>query len=261
MSDASLPSFPTARASNGRPRGAPLFFLALLAGLGVHAAALVLLRVGLEPARPIPLPPPFVSYRAAQGGESAHDEALTMVLDPEPVFLQTAKNFSARALQDPTAHPPSVFSPYAANVTLPDTDFRLASDASGQPGTPREALRPQPWNFMLTLGRAPDHAQPLESRGARLKVMRMESGANPAAAPTVVANITWPAALAPASGNTLWSPANYSLLFGPTGMVGEPLLVSSSGNDTVDEDLSKKLHDWFTRHTLPPGSYEVVIGP
>jgi hypothetical protein len=43
--------------------------------------------------------------------------------------------------------------------------------------------------------------------------------------------------------------------------VGAPILTNSSGNDTVDQYRHDQLDDRFRHHPLPPGTYQIVVGP
>jgi hypothetical protein len=239
---------------HGHPRGLPAFLLALLIAVGAHLGVFALLR---WPAPPAPAPrelPALVHYvQAGNAGQAqAMSEAETFS-DPELLYTLTR-----RAALTPATLPQTTLQPYALQPTADEVDRTLGqiSTAPALTAHAADALKPEQWDALHSMGQSPSTRAPLPARGARLRVTM--AGARS------VKDITWPPELAPDAGGSLWQPANFLLLFNAAGLVGEPQLDSvakADENPKVDEDIRKKLSDYFRLHPLPPGSYTVEIGP
>ncbi len=260
MSDAA-PSLPAtdARTRNGRAHGLPVFLLALLIGVGAHVAALGIFSVRISPPVPPEAPPSFINFtKAADPRQDKLMREAAEIFDPRNAYLPTDRNYASQDVRTAPPAQPLVFKADANNVVQAPTrqNFQLLRSSGSQPAVPDDALKPAPWDFMGALGRAPDASAKPAPHGALLRVIPQQSRAGASA----VQQITWPADMAPKAGNARWQPATFTLVFQNIGLIGEPVIVTSSGVQAVDDDLRAKLKDWFRRHPLPAGYYTVEIG-
>ncbi len=259
---ASLPP-PPSRPRNGRAHGLPIFLLALLIGVGAHIAVLTVFSLHVTPPMPPEAPPSSVNFYA-RAGDAEQDKLMreeAEIFDPRNIYLPVSHNNSARDVGTTPPLQPLVFKADAGQA-LPSHDdergnFHLLGSSGNQAATPGDALKPAPWTFMNALGMAPNTGVPLPAHGAQLRIVPEQSGPGTAG----VRNVTWAADMAPKAGNAQWQPARFSILFTNIGMIGEPVMLKSTGVSAVDDDLRAKLKDWFGHHPLPPGSYSVEIGP
>jgi len=261
MSAAELPARP------GRPWELPPFLLALLIGVGAYLGALTLFRWPAEVAPPSREPAPFVHY--AQAGNTAQAAVMReqeMFSDPQLLYMLTPHNFAQRAANAPAPRPQPVLQPFALQPSADDVGLNMSSLSSraAQVAAPTEALKPEQWDPLHTMGQMPNSRSPLPPRGARLRIDRQQAGAGTA---NSTLEITWPTSMAPNAGSAFWQPVNFMLHFNASGLVGDPQqdgslsITHADDNPKVDEDLRKKLGGYFRLHPLPPGYYTVEIGP
>jgi len=261
VSDAtpSLPA-PTAHPRNGRSHSLPIFFLALLIGVGAHAAALFLFTWKTAfPASP-PAPRAFVHFTKASNPEQDKIRSQEAeIFDPQLLYSPTARNYATREVGNNPSPQPRVFTADASQAlpTPSAENFSLRGSSNSQSATPADALKPASNNFLGAFGQTTPTGSALPARGALLRIQPQQTGAGAPAAK----DITWPTTMAPKAGNVLWQPATFNLLFVPTGLMGEPTTEISSGVQAVDDDLRAKLKDYFSHHSLPPGYYTIQIGP
>lgn len=251
------------------PRGRPFFQLALLAGLLLYVVAVSVVRINTPAIEPVRFPPVYVHYSigpTAAAGAALREQAL--LFDSEPLFLPTTWNFASHAAHPLKISPRPVFPDFPAHVdpTGQDNPGGVFAQNSVRPEvSPLTTLQPGQWDVLGVFGQAPSLAPRLPERGAFLQVTRLDSSNDPAARPgRLVLEEIWSAAEAPKSTlnlQALWGPATFLVLFSDTGPVGEPLLVNSSGIYAVDDDLRARLDARFRHRPLPPGTYQVVIGP
>lgn len=238
--------------------GLPFFLLALLAGLLAHFAGFMLFRVRTEPAEVLNFPKPFVQYLGKTG--ASNDPVLreqALLFDTEPLFLPTPWNFAAQEGRRAPVGLRPLFDAFAVDVAVSESDFHLRPPVPASDLNTLALLRVQRGNSMGTFGQAPALTAALPARGARLSVTRLD-----ARAPGVsVLEEDLPTSAAPPAGDALWGPTTFLLLFSAGGPVGAPILTNSSGNDTVDQYWHDQLDDRFRHHPLPPGTYQIVVGP
>jgi hypothetical protein len=253
----SLPA-PDVRARNGQLHRVPAFLLALLAGVGLHLAALALFHFNIPSPAPRDTPAPFVHFtKAADADQDKLMRQADAIWDPRLVYTPTARNYAARPVEAAAQPSPRVFQG-DAGAALPSAKENINRIASSgvRPVSPSDALKPTQWDFLSAIGQTASASPQPPSHGPQLRVTPQQAGAEAA-----VMEVTWDASMTPKTSNARWQPASFLLVFSQTGLAGQPLLEHSSGVTEVDNDLSVKLRQWYSRHRLPAGYYSVEVGP
>ncbi len=240
------------------------WWLAALAILFVVAALGALLRpVGgrrLATAPAVSAP----KVKVAVGDRLLQEQAT--IFDPTPLFLPTKWNASQRPLPAAVQRQPGqVFKPYRAKLIYGEAGPALTKIADDlQPKTPLDLLRQPSRDPFLGFDRQDVPLKPLPSRLGMVEVRRIDGGEIqvPGADPVKVLmrpleeNVTLPA------GRLDWRPPVFLVDVTVGGLLGRPVIVSSSDIEEVDsflrEYISKTLR---LGELLPPGIYQVVVGP
>ncbi len=259
------------RAGNGASGSRPIFLMAVVIAVAVHAGALFIFRVGpaTTPAQAAPRPHIFYALEDKSGVPSLVEQQAKLN-DLEPIFLPTSRNYATGANALPRPPGPLLFQPYTSNVTPAEADFRPPNEALAAAGGPAQILQIGHWDFLGTFGTDAAPAKKLAPRGAHLTVTRLGPGLTSATAGPAgvkVIDEDWPVDLRPPAGEARWAPAHFLLLFTEAGPVGQPLLQpppqleAADDVEAVDDFLRARLDERFRRRPLPAGAYEAVIGP
>lgn len=198
--------------------------------------------------------PPFV--RLSGAGRAAGDRVLqerSEFFDPTPLFLPTPRNAGQGGLPPKlVAQPGQVFRDFPAKpgigqATLPPYGTDVVSAPEGLADVMSRANEAP----FAGLGETGQPARRVEPRAAFIEVKSMQG--------RVVLRIPVAAAPVPRAD---FSPMEFMANLNPAGLVGDPLLVSGSGVEEVDNFF----RDYLVRSVrlgekLAPGAYRVLIGP
>lgn len=195
---------------------------------------------------------PRIYVSGVNGNQLLADEA--DLVDPSPLFFPTGRNYGQNAV--------------AANLRrLPDEGFRNFEPryrfSDQNPGNfGREAVSvPDRLADVLEQGAAVPFAgigevdrvrRPLPERNGFIEVKTLQDGV--LVHESVVENSGFP------TGD--FAPMEFIVSVGPAGMIGEPLLATNSGSDSVDVFVRNFLAKTYRLgDRLPPGIYRVAVGP
>lgn len=236
----------------------PVFLVALLVGVGLHLAGLALFRFDLAASVTPATPSPFVRFtKATDADQDKLMRQADAIWDPRLVYTPSARNYSSRPVVTAAQPAPRVFKADAGNA-LPNAkdDFNRITTTGVRPVKPSDALKPTQWDFLSAMGQATSTNPPPAQHGPQLRVTPQQATSS-----TATLEVTWDASMTPKTNNARWQPASFLLVFNQTGLAGTPLLERSSGVTEVDNDLSLKLKQWYSRHRLPAGYYSIEVGP
>ncbi len=238
----------------------PLVKIALLVGVGVHVAGFLLFQVVAETEQGPTSPENWLFYTAYDGDEWGPQMAEHAYLfDTEPLYLPTDRNAAPRLIpQSGSARQGrGPFLPFTPSVVLddhaPDMDEWLLSRSIPWPVD--DPLPLQPTELLQEFGRAEQDVERLAPRLARVTVTNQYSGRVVVEA-ELAAPAEWPPAYA-----TLWDPAVFMVLVEPGGRVGQPLLLRSTGIESLDRELHQKILESRILSSLPAGYHRVEVGP
>jgi hypothetical protein len=237
---------------NGRPAGWSAFTLALIIGAVIQFGALVFFHPTLVSSSPPHESPAIVHY---SDDPILRQEAMSS--DPQSLYKINDADLVAPAFPALRRLDPYDLQPKDGDVRAGLTS--LSTSAANTP-TSADALKPQQFEPLDTIGTTAKTVTPLPARGAQLRISRWQMGAGGDAADNVK-TITWDPDLAPLGGEVRWGEARFLLVFTTSGLSGLPQIQTSSGAANVDDDLRQKLADYFRQHPYSPGSYTVEIGP
>lgn len=198
--------------------------------------------------------PPFV--RLSGPGQAAGDRVLqerAEFFDPTPLFLPTARNAGQGGLPAKlVAQPGQVFTDFPAKpgigqATLPPYGTDVVSAPEGLADVMARANEAP----FAGLGETGQPTRRVEPRAGYIQVKSMQG------------NIVLASPLAAAAvPRADFAPLEFMANLSPAGMVGDPLLVSGSGVEEVDNFFREYLVRTFRLgEKLAPGAYRVVIGP
>lgn len=197
---------------------------------------------------------PFV--RLAGSGRAGGDRVLqerSEFFDPTPLFLPTPRNAGQGGLAAKfVAQPGQVFldfppKPGIGQATLPPYGTDVVSAPEGLADVMARANE-APFAGLGEIGQA---AKRVEARAAFIEVKSMQGN--------VILTSTVGAVAAP---RTDFGPMEFLANLSAAGLVGDPLLVSGSGVEEVDNFFRDYLAKSFRLgEKLAPGAYRVVIGP
>ncbi len=258
-----MPSAASPPVRNGRPHGAPIFFLALVLGVGAHVGVLSLVHFSVELPPAKVSPPPTVQY--IQSADPAQAEVMrdeAIFSDPRVLYAIPPANFA-------TATPPSLS---GAKPALNPFPLDLATKLEGemkdhaQPNSPAVApvdvLNSPASGVLRTMGKTSQTGPALAPRGAQLRIARLQGAVgSTSAAGGATQDVTWPADQAPDAGIAIWSPAVFTLSVNAAGAISSLQLKTSSGVARVDADLGAKLKSWLAQNPQKSGFYQIEIGP
>lgn len=269
---AGAPSEPAVRAAARSRRAARRRWTAgVIVAVVFHGALIALTRVDLGArARADHLNPriTWVGDRLITEEDSSRGQ-LIRLFDDAPLFLPTAWNFaSARRSIEETRAPGEIFARYPARLVMPDTvsppGLVVAPEDRTEPAVAAQAFR---WHYLARFGRDDPPARALPARVARVEARDASSGR------VVLAAIIPPDA-APPNRDTWpdWRPFELFVTVSATGrlaetvaggVVGDPVLGGGgSGSEVVDQFLRGYLRSRLRLDLrLPPGDYQVTVGP
>jgi len=240
-----------------RPVAAGSWGVVILAALGVHAVAFLLL--GVDPVRDTQHVPQERGTRwmGERTGENID------LIDPEPLFLPTRRNAGAKlSLNSETSDPGVFFRLFESNLSIPPgtSPAGLVTLPEGV-RTAGVAIRRFSRPYFSAFGEVDERVEPLPGRAAMIAVTEAATGA-----PVLRREISLPAAAsrgAEPSKWPLWEPFDMIVAVEPTGMLGIPLVPApGSGVEAVDAFFRSHLRELVRPDLiLPVGYYRVVVGP
>lgn len=212
-------------------------------------------RTMVKPDEATPKPvPPFV--RLSGAGRAAGDRVLqerSEFFDPTPLFLPTARNAGQGGLPAKlVAQPGQVFldfppKPGIGQATLPPYGTDVVSAPEGLADVMARANEAP----FAGLGEIGQSTKRVVVRAAFIEIKSMQGNV-----------ILTSAVTAAAVPRTDFAPMEFLANLGSAGLVGDPLLVSGSGVEEVDNFFRDYLTKTFRLgEKLAPGAYRVVIGP
>lgn len=197
---------------------------------------------------------PFV--RLSGAGRAASDRVLqerSEFFDPTPLFLPTPRNAGQGGLPAKLiAQPGQVFrdfppKPGIGQATLPP----YGTDVVSAPEGLAEVMARANEAPFAGLGEITQPTNRVEARAAFIEIKSMQGN--------VILAATVNAAPVPRSD---FAPMEFLANLSPAGLVGDPLLVSGSGVEEVDNFFRDYLAKSFRLgEKLAPGAYRVVVGP
>lgn len=189
-----------------------------------------------------------------EGNDSLWEYAL--LRDSEPLFLPTRWN-NSQALPAPALYrrPADLFAPYSPKWSYAENDFGLREEVFQTPvRTAMETYRQWQDPVLTTFGHRDVGVPVLPPRQARLAFTL------PTGEVLRIADVRMEET--PSELNQLWLPAEFTLQVGNIGLIGEPVLVLSSGSEAVDRFLRGALRRELLDQGLPPsGYYRILAGP
>lgn len=198
-------------------------------------------------------PEPFVRVGAGAGLADELLREKADLFDPAPLFVPTARNYGQRGLPaDMVKQPGGVFADFGPKLTFEGTSLvRYAAEAGDLETNPAEILARNNEAPFSGLGESTAALPPLSQRGASILVKNLEK--------SEIRSIDVSSGEPPRGD---FPPAEYLLVVGPAGLIGEPAIAVSSGFEEVDAFFL----DFLVRTArlgavLGPGRYLVVVGP
>jgi hypothetical protein len=199
-------------------------------------------------------PASFVRIGGAGQGESGKVLAeRAEYFDPTPLFLPTNRNFRQGELPDRVMEPPGqVFHDFPPKLNFADTlpEYGVPTE-TGSNSLPEVLGRGNDAPF-AGFGAVDRSIEPLMRRGGYIDVKALKSG---------VLNIS--EALNDAELPQVdYSPVEFIVAVARSGLIGDPVIMTTSGKEEVDG----KLKDYLVKvyrigERLAPGQYVVLIGP
>lgn len=197
---------------------------------------------------------PFVQLALTDG--SGSNEVLrerAELLDPTSLFFPTEWNYGERPLNaERLQQPGRIFGPFAPRLTIQDQGLdRFDSEAAQVPERPWELLRQGNEAPFAGYGHKDRVRSTLPVRAGFLEVRRL--GDSQQVKEWSLTGMSWP--------RQDFAPMEFLIIVGPTGMIGEPIMVSGSGWEEVDAYArSYLLTDHHLGERLSPGRYRVCVG-
>lgn len=173
-----------------------------------------------------------------------------MLLDSAPLFLPTAWNTSHFVIPRRDAGQSAMFEPYPQSVSLdaltilPEAEPHAVRSLFERAG--RETL-------VYSLGDAPAREPSVTRRAAHLQVSAVDGGAE-------LLSVDIPP-ISQVASEQLWQPAQFWILIDKGGIVGPPVLATSSGSGELDEHLRASITEEKSLRNLPSGYYRIDVGP
>jgi hypothetical protein len=207
---------------------------------------------------PQPLPPEPATAATGrgvalvkEGDRTVADESV--LLDPTPLFLPTKWNATPREVRAPEMG--GRFQAFDKRIfTFQDNELKLKLPLPVEvPKSPMEAVADDVRSAALSgFGRTDRPLIPVEARGAFLEVVASATGRKVLTQPLAVT--------APGKGN--WRPMELMANVSAAGLVGPPVVTSSSGVEEVDAFFTNYLARTLRiGERLGPGFYRISIGP
>ena len=203
----------------------------------------------------VPAPQPFVRLVSTAGtGANAVLREQTQLFDPQPLFFPTEWNYGQRALpQSVRRQPGQVFGSFGANLIFGEESLKAyGTEAIAVPDRLADVVvqgNEAPFDGM---GQIDVQRPALAAREGFIEVRELDRGR------IIVAQALNGLKMSGAD----FSPAEFLVVVGIAGMIGEPIVVSGSGREEVDFLLRSYLVKTFRLgERLNPGRYRVLVGP
>lgn len=233
------------------------FFVSIGLILAVTGAWIYWSRATRPTGRPVPRDQTGSFVRIAGAGEGGRDQLLeerAEYFDPTPLFLPTSRNFQQGALPSRVVKQPGqVFSEFEpkwhfVETTLPEYGVPSDSDRGSFP----ELLARGVDAPFAGFGRVDQAGPPLARRSGFMEVKSLKNGELTLA--EALEGIELP--------QVYFTPVEFIVAVASIGLVGDPVLMVTSGQDEIDG----KLKDYLVKiyrigERLAPGRYVVLIGP
>ncbi len=208
-------------------------------------------RIAAEPEVPEVKPPaPYVVL--AQSGRALQERA--EFFDPTPLFVPTAKNFGQAGLPERLrAQPEGIFTDFGPKVQFGETGLAgYGQQGAETPESLPEVLAQSTEQPFAGFGERAEQEALLAARAAFIEINSLEDKALVQSEPLSFGN---------APGGD-FAPMEFWLVVDSAGVVGQPLLVASSGREEVDGFF----RDYLTQtarlgQKLGVGRYRIVVGP
>lgn len=207
---------------------------------------------GVAPLEATGVPPPSLQLAGQTAGDFLREQA--EYFDPTPLFFPTSYNFGQdRVVAALQRQPGEGFRDFEPSFRFPLQRlavYGLEDDPA--PQRPSEVLARGDEAPFAGIGRRDIERAPLAARDAHIEVKSLVNS-------TMVISEAL-SGLALPRGE--FGPLEFMVLASPSGLVGEPLLVSNSGSDQVDAFFRTFLVKGYRLgQRLLPGKYLVRIGP
>ena len=200
-------------------------------------------------------PQPFVRWIGA--GATAGNAVLreqTQLFDPQPLFFPTEWNYGERALPESVRRQPGqVFGSFGASLIFGEQSLKAyGTEAMAAPERLADVVvqgNEAPFDGM---GQVDVQRPALETRGAFLEVEELAQG-------KIIVHQSLNGLDVPGLD---FSPAEFLVVVGIAGVVGDPIVVNGSGREDIDILLRAFLVKTFRLgERLNPGRYRVWVGP
>ena len=202
---------------------------------------------------------PFV--RLAGTGRGADDQLLREradLFDPTPLFFPTEWNYGQRALPENMRHQPGqVFGSFEANFTFAEQNIKnYGAEVVAVPERLVDVLMQGNEKPFAGMGQIDVQRPPLAERSAFIEVKDLVDG-------KIVLTQALNLISTPRLG---FGPMELLVVVSSSGIVGEPVLMSESGLEEVDEDVDAFFRTYLVQsfrlgERLSPGRYRVLVGP
>lgn len=232
--------------------------IALLIAGGVHVAGFALFSVQTPQSPLVVTPPATIALLPSEnaGADPRLREYLALT-DQRRLYRASSREVGAELTREAARRVPGdaleQFEPemtYSTSALTP-----LVPTPGGAPKTPLEALRTGDRGQFSEFGRSDQIVRERVTASAWLTVRSMESG-------RLVFREPLGDPVAPALTRQDWSPAEFTVLVSPGGLVGAPVLAKSSTEEEIDRVLRVYLgRDAHLGERLAPGFYRVGISP
>ena len=200
-------------------------------------------------------PQPFVRLIGADaaGGNAVLREQ-TQLFDPQPLFFPTEWNYGQRALPGSVRRQPGqVFGSFGANLVFGEQTLKAyGTEATAAPERLADVVVQGNEAPLDGMGQVDVQRPALASREGFLEVQEFQRGKTFVSQALNGLNIP----------RVDFSPAEFLVVVGIAGLVGEPIVVSGSGREDIDVLLRSYLVKTFRiGERLNPGRYRVLVGP
>lgn len=229
--------------------------VAILTGVLLHLAGFFIFRVVAEPEIKTSQPNPKVSVASSSKAAEALI-AMAELADSEPLFLPTRWNATTSPVQVVSARlNASPFDTFPPEIALDSATFKAqTSPRSNANVLPEEVLTLEPGTVFSTFGSDLSLPPVEQPKGPVMEIYDFETGQLLGTYPFTVDAL---GETAPES----WRFAEFQVFVEDTGLLGDPLLVTSTDQEELDRALGRFLLRRLKSDSLAPGYYRIVIGP
>jgi hypothetical protein len=206
-----------------------------------------------------PGPAPFVRLTGA--GTGAGDRVLrerAELFDPTPLFFPTEWNFGQRPLPESMQRQPGqVFENFGANFTFGEQDIKAyGAEAAAAPERLEDVLEQGNEAPFGGIGQIDSPRVPLPERSSFLEVKELSDG-------KIIISQALKELILPRSD---FAPMEFLVVVSSAGIVGEPVLMTGSRWEEVDEEVDAFFRSYLVKtfrlgERLSPGRYRVLVGP